>query len=135
MPYDTKAAAVTPPVAGKNVWAVPADDFSTSSYIEVPDEWKNAIIRLEAQGDEDWYFLFADSTLATIAATTESTVVANAFTAVGNVPYHLESNTYVDVDLSLVDDALLDRIVLLAETGTATNLLRISRNSGYVRQG
>lgn len=133
MGYETKAAAVTPPVVGKNVWALPADDWSSSDYLTVPDDWKNAILRFEAQGDEDWYIGFGDITLASVSATAESTVSGNAVTAIGSAPYHLEANTSVDFDLSLVDPRLVARLGLLAETGTATNLLRITRTSGYVR--
>lgn len=133
MGYTSKAAAITPPVQGQNVWALPANDWSTSDYLEVPEAWRNCILRFEAQGDEDWYFAFGGDTLTAVSATAESTVSSNAITAIGSAPWHLEQNTFVDVDMSLVDERYKKRLALLSETGTATNLLRISRTSGYVK--
>ena len=133
MGLTSKAAAVTPPVVGQNVWALPANDWSTTNYLTVPDAWKDAIVRFHAVGDEDWYIGFGDITLAGVTLLNESTVSSNAVTAIGSCCYQIEKNTYVDFDLTLLDAKHKIRLGLLSETGPATNFLRITRTSGQVR--
>ena len=132
MSNTSKASAVTPPVVGENIWGLAATDLSPTTYIAVPAGWKDCILRFEAHG-EDFYFVFGDATLTTVSATAVSTIASNAISAQGSVGYHIEADTYVDVDTSLVDLKFLARIALLAAASTAGAVLRITRMSGYVR--
>ena len=132
MGYVSKAAAVTPPVEGENTWRLDAADVSPTTWVAVPDSWKGAIMRFSAEG-EDIYFAFGDVTFTGVVPSAKSTIAANAISAQGSVCWHLEANTSVDIDLSLVDATFVERLGVLASTGTLNNGLRITRTSGYVR--
>lgn len=132
MGYETKAAAVTPPVQGLNVWAFDAFDFSTADYVEVPESWKGAILRFHADG-EDFAFSFGDDTLTTIDETAKSTVASNVITSLNDAAFVIDDGDFVDCDMSLVEEKFKARLVIKGITGTATNLLRVTRMSGYAR--
>jgi len=132
MGYVSKAAAVTPPVVGANTWRLDAADVTPTTFVTVPDAWKDSIMRFEAEG-EDMYFALGDASLAGVVPANKSTIAANVITVQGDVCWHLEQNTFVDIDLSLVDETLKARLAVLGASGVANNGLRITRTSGYVR--
>lgn len=132
MSNTAKAAAVTPPVAGQNAWGLDADDVNPATYIAVPDGWLTGILRFHADGEE-FLFTFGDGALTTVVAANASTIASNAISAQGSVAFKLESDQYVDVDMGLIDLKYKARFAVLGMTGSAGNILRVTRMSGYVR--
>lgn len=123
---------ITAPVAGKNTWALDANDVAPATYIEVPVAWKNSVLEFHADG-EDFVFTFGGDSLTTITATGNSTISSNAISAQGTVGYYLANGDRVSVDLTKITEENKTRLAVLALTGTTNNDLRITRVDGYVR--
>lgn len=127
----SRAAAVSPPVVGNNTWGIDASDVSTAVWVAVPDSWKNATVTFRADG-EAFYIVFGDSSLTTVSATAKSTIASNAFSAQGSVPIVIEDGEELSFDFIKADRNTVERMAVIAATGTAANLLRIWRSSGPV---
>lgn len=127
----TRAAEVTPPVSGQNIWGLDADDVTPAVWFAVPDAWKNSYLTFEADG-EDFYIVFGDENLSTVSATAKSTYGSNAITAIGSVAFKVKDGTTKDLDMKLVDPRFKQRCAVVGASGTAANLLRILRSSGPV---
>lgn len=132
MSNANKAAAVTPPVLGENTWGIDASDVSSSLAIEMPSSWHNAIITLEADG-EDFYVALADDTSDSVAASSASTITSNAFSAQGTAAVKVsDGGSPKDWDLTQVDTRKHKYLVVIGASGTSGNILRITRSSGQV---
>lgn len=132
MSENRNRTAFTPPVVGVTTWSLDASDINPTTYIAVPDEWKEAVLEFHADG-EDFCFVFGDSSLTGVTATNSSTISSNAITAQGSTCYRLADNERVVVDLRRVDAKYKARFAALGVTGTANNELRVTRVDGYAR--
>lgn len=120
------------PVVGQTTWAFDADDINATTYIAVPDAWKECVLEFHADG-EAFAFGFGDATLTGVTPGNASTIASNAISAQGANPYVLASGSRVRVDLRLVHPSQKARLGLLGITGNAANALRVTRISGRVK--
>jgi hypothetical protein len=127
-----RAASVTPPVVGKNLWVLAGTASSRS--IQIPDEWRGQYLTLHAEGDDFWFSFSLDA--GATASATDATGVAGSplvFGAFGTETERVVSGTKCNVDLSMIrrkpgEDNIYFNVIA---TGTA-GLLRITRSSGFV---
>jgi hypothetical protein len=125
-----RAASVTPPVVGKNLWVLAGTASSRS--IQIPDEWRGQYLTLHAEGDDFWFSFSFD---AATASATDPTAVAGSpleFGAFGTETERVIADTKISVDLSMIRQKKgRDLYFNVIATGTA-GLLRITRSSGFV---
>jgi hypothetical protein len=129
--HTTTNISVCPPVVGENVWGFDADDFNGTSWFAVPDSWKESVLEFRASG-EAFCFALGDKTLTGVTSANKSTVTSNAVETQGSVCYRLDSGQTIRVDLRRVVASKKARIAILGVTGTAGNILRVTRLDGYV---
>lgn len=132
MSLANRAAAITPPVVGHNIWGLDADDVTPAVWFTIPESWYGAILELEADG-EDFYFAIGNA-ITTVSASAKSTYSSNEITAIGSVAGKVKSGGVKSIDLSVVDKKHKLRMAVVGADGTAGNILRITRASGFVNK-
>lgn len=126
-------AAVTAPVASKNQYVFAGDDYSTSTYVLVPNSWKTNTLSVRVVGGTaPWYLVFGDASLATVAAPAKSTVASNVPSPASGSYLIPGDGSIVPVDLENVSDRLKERCALFCPSGASTDLLEVHVSSGSV---
>jgi hypothetical protein len=128
-----KAASISPPVQGKNLWAVAGS--TSSQAIKVPESWLRNLVTLEADG-ADFYISFSTDSSAAVSETATSTIASGEFTALGaTVATKIADGSDKAFDLSQIplDRGVAGRsLYLVVKASAAAGYLRIHRSSGNV---
>ena len=132
MSVQAKAASITPPVQGKNLWVFASSD--TSAAIECHPSWNRSFLTIEADG-VDVYVAFSSDPNATVDPTATSTVAGGVITAVdGDECRKIPDGQERDFDLSALpwtsDDG--KKLYLVIVSSASGGYVRVTRSSGPV---
>lgn len=95
-----KAASITPPVKGKNLWVLASS--ATTQKIEVPASWYKNQITFQADG-VDFYIVFGEESTLDVDQAAASTVTSEAFASFeGSEGWKVPSGQEVTVDMTMV---------------------------------
>lgn len=99
MPYDVKAAGLTPPCGGKNI--IVLDSATSSARLKLPASWRTSIITVQADG-VDVYVAFGGTsiTASQTAVTTLSSEAPSAHAA--GVSYKIPNGQERNFDMTLI---------------------------------
>lgn len=132
MSVQAKAASITPPVQGKNLWVFASSDSSTA--IECHPSWNRSFLTIEADG-VDVYVAFSDDPTATADPTATSTVTSGVITAVdGDECRKIPDGQERDFDLSALPWSSDDgkKLYLVIVSSASGGYVRVTRSSGLV---
>lgn len=134
MAAANSVAIVDPAVGGKNTWAFAGDDFSTTSWILVPDAWKRSCLTIVNEGSVTWYVKFGDNALTAVAAPVKSVITSNE-AAVADNGDRVKADEQLEINLELISEKDKKRVAFLAVSGTSADILTIKRSSGGTTDG
>jgi hypothetical protein len=119
MAFANTTSVVTAPVKGKNVWRIVGSLFLSPLALTVPEEWKNAILVLQADAG-DWGFCFSEDTAASASTTADTstlTGVPRVITAIGDNMVEVKDGDSVAVDTRTISNRYLRSLELQATGG------------------
>lgn len=124
---ESKAASVTPPVQGENLWRF---TLGTVEYIEIPAAWRGAYLTFKAVGgDANFAFSKSSTGNASSSSSEVSTVASNVVSDINvNNLATLADGERADFDMAATDPHTL-KTFIFGGTGT----LEVVRSSGPVR--
>lgn len=134
MSNANKAAAVTLPIQGKNLW-VYDPSATTSTYIQVPDSWLTGFVSFQADG-ADFHLAFnVEDSTPTASPSSAATVSSNAFTGLGaDSVWKVADGETVEFDITQaqVHPGENTKLYMAVIASDAAGFLRCLRSSGPV---